>query len=82
MLFFTLLYYGTKFFYEKPDLVLDVGVKGAINILDCSLASQIKTFIMASSEVYNNPSKVPTSESERAIIPDIKIQGSLTPVVN
>ena len=64
---------GTKFFYEKPDLVLDVGVKGAINILDCSLTSQIKTFIMASSsEVYNNPSQVPTSESERAIIPDIK----------
>jgi Nucleoside-diphosphate-sugar epimerases len=25
---------GTEFFYTKPDLVLDVGVKGMVNVLD------------------------------------------------
>lgn len=28
---------GTEFFYSKPDLVLDVGVKGMINVLDACL---------------------------------------------
>ena len=56
---------GTKFFYEKPELVLDVGVKGAINILDCTLNSNVNSFILASSsEVYNNPTIIPTSENE------------------
>lgn len=64
---------GTKFFYEKPELVLDVGVRGALNILDSSLDSKVKTFIMASSsEIYNKPTNVPTNEHERAMIPDIK----------
>lgn len=64
---------GTKYFYENPELVLDVGVKGAINILDCSLAINTNTFIMASSsEIYNAPTTIPTSENERAIITDIK----------
>ena len=64
---------GTKYFYEKPELVLDVGVKGALNLLECSLKSKINTFIMASSsEVYNNPTTIPTTEEERAIITDVK----------
>ena len=28
---------GTEYFYEKPELVLEVGVKGMMNILDASL---------------------------------------------
>src|SRR5690242_6729558 len=27
---------GTRYFYEKPDLVLDVGVKGMLNVLDAA----------------------------------------------
>ena len=64
---------GTKYFYEKPELVLDVGVKGALNILDFAGQSKANTFIMASSsEVYNTPTTIPTLENERAIVTDIK----------
>ena len=64
---------GTKYFYEKPELVLDVGVKGALNILDFAGQSKANTFIMASSsEVYNAPTTIPTLENERAIVTDIK----------
>ena len=64
---------GTKFFYEKPELVLEVGIKGALNTLECSIEAGIDTYIMASSsEIYNQPTKVPTDETERAIITDIK----------
>ena len=63
---------GTKYF-EKPELVLDVGVKGALNILDFAGQSKANTFIMASSsEVYNTPTTIPTLENERAIVTDIK----------
>ena len=31
---------GTKFFYEKPKLVLDVGIRGALNTIEASLAAQ------------------------------------------
>ena len=45
---------GTKNFYLKPKLVLDVGVDGTIKILKASLKSnKVKRFIYASSsEVY------------------------------
>ena len=32
---------GTKYFYSKPDLVLDVAIKGLINIFDICLAKRI-----------------------------------------
>lgn len=64
---------GTKFFYEKPELVLDVGVNGAINSITSAIEHQVKTFILASSsEVYHQPDNIPTLENERALIPDIK----------
>lgn len=62
---------GTEFFYTKPDLVLDVGVKGIVNILDACLRNNIKDFILASSsEVYQNASIIPTPETIPLIIPD------------
>lgn len=64
---------GTKYFYEKPELVLDVGVKGALNTLEASLASDVSQYILASSsEVYQQPTHVPTTESERIFIPDVR----------
>lgn len=64
---------GTKFFYEKPDLVLDVGVRGALNTLDAAQSCGVETYILASSsEVYQQPETIPTPESERAIIPDVQ----------
>lgn len=65
---------GTKYFYEMPDEVLRVGVKGIINILDAVKQSgSVEKFIYASSsEVYNQPYRIPTPEDERLIIPDPK----------
>tara|TARA_A100001015_G_C15040164_1_gene739103 strand:- start:2012 stop:2980 length:969 start_codon:yes stop_codon:yes gene_type:complete len=62
---------GTEYFYEKPELVLEVGVKGMMNILDASLKKNIKELILASSsEVYQTPKLVPTDETTELIIPD------------
>ena len=63
---------GTKYFYSEPDLVLDVATKGLINIFDLSIKNKIKELYLASSsEVYQNPLKIPTDEKEILKIPDI-----------
>ena len=63
---------GTKFFYERPDLVLDVGIRGALNTIDAAKKYGIEKYIIASSsEVYQQPTVIPTTEDERIIIPDI-----------
>ena len=63
---------GTKYFYSKPDLVLDVATKGLINIFDLCIKHNIKELYLASSsEVYQNPNKIPTNENEILKIPDI-----------
>ena len=63
---------GTKYFYSKPDLVLDIAVKGMINIIDLCIKNKIKELYLASSsEVYQTPIKVPTDESEPLKIPNI-----------
>lgn len=62
---------GTEFFYSKPELVLDVGVKGILNIVDCCLSNNIKElFLASSSEVYQTPPAVPTDENVPLLIPD------------
>lgn len=63
---------GTKYFYSNPDLVLDVATKGLINIFDLCIKNKIKDLYLASSsEVYQNPLKIPTDEKEILKIPDI-----------
>ena len=63
---------GTKYFYTKPDLVLDIAVKGMVNILDgCKKYKVKELYLASSSEVYQTPIKVPTDESEMLKIPDI-----------
>ena len=62
---------GTEFFYSQPDLVLDVGVRGMINVIDACRAQGVGTLILASSsEVYQTPPKVPTDESAPLSVPD------------
>ena len=62
---------GTEYFYSRPDLVLDVGVKGMINILDACIQEHVGELILASSsEVYHAPSTVPTNETAPLVIPD------------
>lgn len=63
---------GTEFFYTHPELVLDVGVKGIVNVLDACRKYNVAEFILASSsEVYHNPPKVPTDENIQLSIPDL-----------
>ena len=63
---------GTKYFYSKPDLVLDVAIKGLINIFDACKKFKIREFYLASSsEVYQTPNKVPTNEKEPLKVPDV-----------
>ena len=63
---------GTKYFYEKPDLILDVAVKGLVNIFDgCKKYNIKELYLASSSEVYQTPLKVPTKEDEPLKVPDI-----------
>ena len=63
---------GTRHFYERPDAVLDVGVRGTLNAIDAALHQGVKRFVFAStSETYNTPTHIPTTETERLMIPDI-----------
>ena len=62
---------GTEFFYTQPELVLDVGVRGMVNVIDACRTNNVGTLILASSsEVYQTPPKVPTDETAPLSIPD------------
>lgn len=62
---------GTEFFYTKPDLVLDVGVKGMISVIEAARTHGIPELVLASSsEVYQTPERVPTDETAALSIPD------------
>ena len=63
---------GTKYFYTKPVLTLDIAIKGIINVIDLCIKNRIRELYLAScSEVYQTPDKIPTDESEPLRIPDI-----------
>jgi nucleoside-diphosphate-sugar epimerase len=65
---------GTRYFYERPAYVLDVGVKGIVNVLDACIRRNVPELILASSsEVYQTPPRVPTPETVPALIPDIRL---------
>jgi len=62
---------GTEFFYKMPELVLDVGVRGMINVIDACHRHGVGTLVLASSsEVYQTPPKIPTDESAPLSVPD------------
>ncbi len=62
---------GTEFFYTKPKLVLEVGVKGALNTLESAIKHNVPQYwLMSSSEVYQTPPMVPTDETVGFSIPD------------
>lgn len=63
---------GTRFFYERPDDVLEVGIKGALNTVEAALAEGARRYVLAStSETYNVPYRIPTDETEMLKIPDV-----------
>ena len=44
---------GTEFFYDRPELILEVAVKGMMNVLDACLAEEVRDLIVASSSDSN-----------------------------
>ncbi len=62
---------GTEYFYTRPELVLDVGVKGIVNVVDGCVKHGVRELVVASSsEVYHEPKIVPTDETVPLCIPD------------
>lgn len=62
---------GTEFFYSKPELVLDVGVRGMLAVIDGCRRHGVGNLVVASSsEVYQTPPRVPTDESAPLSVPD------------
>src|SRR3546814_2342646 len=54
---------GTENFYNRPELVLDVGVRGALAVCEACVAAGVSDLVVASSaEVYQTPAVVPTPE--------------------
>jgi nucleoside-diphosphate-sugar epimerase len=63
---------GTEFFYSRPELVLEVAVKGMMNVLDACIATGVRDLVLASSsEVYQTPREVPTDEGAALSVPDV-----------
>lgn len=62
---------GTKNFYERPQLVLDVNVRGVLNTVDACAERGVRRLVFSSSsEVYGIPATFPTPESAPLVVPD------------
>ena len=63
---------GTEFFYKYPRLVLDVAVRGQLNMIDAAEDSGVENFVYASSsEVYQTAPRIPTSEEVPLSVPSV-----------
>ena len=62
---------GTRNFYERPDAVLEVGLKGALNVVDVALELGVERLVLfSSSEVYQRAPVIPTPEDVPMVVPD------------
>ena len=62
---------GTENFYNKPDLVLDVGIKGMFAVTEAAIETGVKNLVVASSaEVYQTPKVIPTPEDIELFLPN------------
>ena len=63
---------GTSNFYNHPDKVLNVAIKGILSIASAISKWNIKDLILASSsEVYQFPDIFPTPENVKMVVPDL-----------
>lgn len=63
---------GTQNFYNYAQDVLDVALRGTLQVFDLAVALGAKEiFVASSSEVYNEARKIPTPENIECLIPDI-----------
>ncbi len=64
---------GTETFYKKPKEIVDIAIKGMLNVLKACEVNEIRELILlSSSEVYHHAKIIPTPEEIPLIIPDIK----------
>lgn len=63
---------GTQHFYDRPLDVLRVNFEALANVTDAALRSSTveRVVFSSSSEVYGEPSVVPTDEDEPCVVPD------------
>ena len=63
---------GTEYFYKHPDLILDIGVRGMLNVLDACRTQGVGELVLASSsEAYQTPPVTPTPEDVPLVVPDV-----------
>jgi nucleoside-diphosphate-sugar epimerase len=63
---------GTQTFYTEPRQVLDVGVRGIVNVLAaCEQTGCGELFLVSSSEAYQVATVVPTPETVPLSVPDV-----------
>jgi nucleoside-diphosphate-sugar epimerase len=62
---------GTNAFYTKPDVILDVAVRGITNVIQACITNKVRRLSVASSsEVYQTATHVPTTEKVPLSVPD------------
>lgn len=63
---------GTEFFYSQPEIVLDIAIRGMLNVIDACRAEGTTELVLASSsETYQTPPVVPTAEDAPLTVPDV-----------
>jgi nucleoside-diphosphate-sugar epimerase len=62
---------GTANFYRDPALVLDVNLRGVLNVAEAAASAGVQRLVFSSSsEVYGIPVRFPTPETEPLQVPD------------
>lgn len=62
---------GTENFYKRPELVLDVGLRGALAVVNAGRSAGVPDLVVASTaEVYQTPEIVPTPETVALTLPN------------
>jgi UDP-glucose 4-epimerase len=62
---------GTENFYKRPELVLDIGLRGALAVVNAGREVGVPDMVVASTaEVYQTPALVPTPETIPLMLPD------------
>lgn len=63
---------GTQNFYDRPKQMLDVALRGVINVLyACENRGVGELLLVSSSEVYQTASVIPTPEDVPLVVPDV-----------
>ena len=63
---------GTENFYKIPFDILEVGIKGTLNVLDAIKTENIKKLVyVSSSETYQDAQIIPTPEQVPLVVPNV-----------